>query len=139
MPCAGSKPGYPTRQRDCDDLSREVGGLYPTEAIERDQQGRLEFRQGAGHDLDIEHGHEHADAHRDKPNPYTQGGSLVANRRSARWHDPGFRHLLRSHCDGGAAAAKTAGLAAHLRPSAAQLAMYLTLQPEARGRETGTG
>jgi hypothetical protein len=56
-------------QRDRDDLGREIGGLHPAQALERDQQRGLDLRQRAGDDLDVEHRHEHADAHRDETAP----------------------------------------------------------------------
>jgi hypothetical protein len=64
--------GDPAGQRDGDDLGREIGGLHPSEPVERDLQRRLDLGQRAGDDLDVEHRHEHADAHRDKPDPESQ-------------------------------------------------------------------
>ncbi len=57
------------RQRNRNDLGHEIGGLDPAQPIQGNAEGRLNIRQRAGDDLDVEDRHEHAEAHGEKADP----------------------------------------------------------------------
>ena len=51
-------------QRNGDHLGHQVGGLHPGDLVARGREAGLYLRERGGHDLDVEEGHEHAEAHR---------------------------------------------------------------------------
>ena len=71
-------------QRDRDHLGDEIGRLHPAHLVGRDGQRLADLGQRRDHDLDVEHGHEHAERHGREADPGAGArSSLVRHCRSA--------------------------------------------------------
>ena len=76
QPAQRQRAGQKSGQRNGDDFRDQIGGLYPAQPVFADTKRRTDTRQRTGHDLDIQNGHEHADAHGQKPDPVAGRYSL---------------------------------------------------------------
>ncbi len=119
------KLGQPAGQRDGDDLGDEIGGLDPAQPVERDDEPGLDVGQRAGDDLDVENGHEHAEAHGEVAEP---GGAAGLGAADGVALIGGFGHdVTRRPGDGalGASGISVAVVPRKRRPGASDIMLKL--------------
>ena len=80
---SGKKPGQGNR----DDLGDQIGRLDPAHLVWSDADRSLDRRQGRGDDLNVQDGHEHAQAHDDETRPQADGVVRRYGREAGRHRD----------------------------------------------------